>query len=50
MAELLILYTGGTIGMVPGPEGLHPGVGVLEAALATLTTPGTVTTVEQFTP
>lgn len=50
MAELLILYTGGTIGMVPGPEGLHPGVGVLEAALATLTPPGTVTTVEQFTP
>lgn len=50
MAELLILYTGGTIGMVPGPEGLHPGPGVLEAALATLTPPGTVTTVEQFTP
>jgi L-asparaginase len=50
MAEVLILYTGGTIGMVPGPDGLQPGAGVLEAALATLTPPGTATKVEQFSP
>ncbi|WP_232622759.1 asparaginase domain-containing protein [Pseudorhodobacter sp. MZDSW-24AT] len=50
MAEILILYTGGTIGMVPGPEGLHPGAGVLETALATLTPTGTQTTVETFSP
>lgn len=50
MANLLILYTGGTIGMVPGPDGLHPGVGVLETALAALAPPGAIFTVEQFSP
>ena len=50
MANILILHTGGTIGMVPGPEGLNPGVGVLEAALAILTPPGAATTVERFIP
>ncbi|MFN4154751.1 MAG: asparaginase domain-containing protein [Paracoccaceae bacterium] len=50
MARLLILYTGGTIGMVPGPDGLQPGAGVLETALATLTPPAVTITVEQFTP
>ncbi|MDO8883055.1 asparaginase domain-containing protein [Pseudotabrizicola sp.] len=50
MTHLLILYTGGTIGMVPGPDGLQPGAGVLEAALATLTPPGVTTRVEHFTP
>lgn len=50
MARLLILYTGGTIGMVPGPKGLHPGAGVLETALARLTPPGIVASVEQFSP
>ncbi|MFN4129692.1 MAG: asparaginase domain-containing protein, partial [Paracoccaceae bacterium] len=50
MAELLILYTGGTIGMVPGPDGLHPGAGVLETALDALTPPDAATTVEQFAP
>ncbi|WP_435259876.1 asparaginase domain-containing protein [Thioclava sp. FR2] len=33
MSNLLIIYTGGTIGMVPGPDGLTPGEGVLERAL-----------------
>ncbi|MDO9639736.1 MAG: asparaginase domain-containing protein [Pseudotabrizicola sp.] len=47
---LLILYTGGTIGMVPGPAGLQPGPGVLEAALPVLTPAGVAVTVEQFTP
>ncbi|RGP38448.1 asparaginase domain-containing protein [Pseudotabrizicola alkalilacus] len=50
MARFLILYTGGTIGMVPGPDGLQPGAGVLEAALAALTPAGVTTTVEQFSP
>ncbi|MDR7123629.1 asparaginase domain-containing protein [Pseudotabrizicola sp. 4114] len=50
MARLLILYTGGTIGMVPGPGGLRPGAGVLETALAALTPAGVITTVEQFSP
>ena len=34
MGGLLVINTGGTIGMVPGPDGLQPGVGVVEAALA----------------
>ncbi len=31
--EILVLHTGGTIGMAPGPEGLTPVSGVVEAAL-----------------
>jgi len=50
MARFLILYTGGTIGMVSGPDGLQPGAGVLETALAVLTPAGVTTTVEQFSP
>ena len=50
MAKLLILYTGGTIGMVPGPDGLHPGAGVLETALNSLIPAGVQATVEQFDP
>lgn len=30
----LLIHTGGTIAMRPGPEGLSPGAGVLEAAVA----------------
>lgn len=30
----LLIHTGGTIGMVPGPLGLIPGTGVVEAAVA----------------
>lgn len=30
----LLIHTGGTIGMVPGPAGLIPGPGVVEAAVA----------------
>ena len=29
----LLIHTGGTIGMVPGPEGLTPGKGVIESAV-----------------
>ncbi|WP_103334013.1 asparaginase domain-containing protein [Pseudotabrizicola formosa] len=50
MTHVLILYTGGTIGMVPGPTGLHPGAGVLESALPALTPAGARLTVEQLTP
>ena len=50
MANLLILYTGGTIGMVPGPDGLQPGAGVLETALTARTPPGVTVTVEHFNP
>ena len=50
MAGLLIIYTGGTIGMVPGPRGLEPGNGVLEAALATRLPQGMPCKVEQFQP
>lgn len=34
MAATLVLYTGGTIGMAAGPEGLAPAPGLVEAALA----------------
>ncbi|MFN3846012.1 MAG: asparaginase domain-containing protein [Paracoccaceae bacterium] len=50
MATILIIYTGGTIGMVPGPTGLQPAKGVLEAALSRLCRPGMAITVEQFDP
>ncbi|WP_312222053.1 asparaginase domain-containing protein [Rhizobium rhizoryzae] len=48
--DVLILNTGGTIGMVPGPQGLQPGDGVLEQAVAALA-PGPMTVnVHAFTP
>jgi L-asparaginase len=50
MAGLLIIYTGGTIGMVAGPQGLQPGDGVLEAALADQVPDGVVVSVERFVP
>lgn len=50
MDGLLIIYTGGTIGMVPGPQGLQPGAGVLEAALSRMAPPGLPLVVEQFDP
>lgn len=50
MTQLLIIYTGGTIGMVQGPEGLQPGSGLLETALETLVPAGVSVTVEQFDP
>ncbi|MBN2629048.1 MAG: asparaginase [Rhodobacteraceae bacterium] len=50
MADILIIYTGGTIGMVPGPDGLEPGRGVLQAALATLLPKGVTSVVDSFDP
>ena len=50
MSGLLIIYTGGTIGMVPGPQGLQPGDGVLEAALAQMLPPDVPVTIDRFSP
>lgn len=50
MANILIIYTGGTIGMAPGPAGLHPAVGVLEAALDKQKPKDIQVTVEQSSP
>lgn len=50
MADILVIYTGGTIGMAPGPDGLHPKEGVLEAALAERLPKGLTAVVEQFDP
>lgn len=48
MAAILVLYTGGTIGMVAGPDGLAPSVGLVEDALARLRPQGIV--LEAFSP
>jgi L-asparaginase len=50
MTDVLVLHTGGTIGMVPGPEGLTPAAGVVEAALAALAPAGVTLRVEAFNP
>lgn len=36
MGGILVLHTGGTIGMAPGPQGLAPAPGLVEAAVARL--------------
>ncbi|WP_068301018.1 asparaginase domain-containing protein [Pararhodobacter sp. CCB-MM2] len=48
--SLLILHTGGTIGMQPGPDGLLPAQGLVEAAVARLTPAGLSVRVETFDP
>ena len=48
--SLLILHTGGTIGMQPGPDGLLPAPGLVEAAVARLTPAGLSVCVETFDP
>lgn len=50
MARLLIIHTGGTIGMVPGPDGLRPAAGVLEAALGRIAPREPAVSVEAFEP
>jgi L-asparaginase len=48
--EIVVLHTGGTIGMAPGPDGLAPVEGMLEQALERLA-PGNVNvTVHAFNP
>lgn len=50
MDGILVIYTGGTIGMIDGPDGLTPGDGVLEAALAHQMPSGVSSVVERFDP
>jgi L-asparaginase len=50
MADILIIYTGGTIGMAPGPGGLAPCPGLLEEALDRMLPPGLVAEVDRFDP
>ncbi|WP_054304533.1 asparaginase domain-containing protein [Gemmobacter sp. LW-1] len=48
--KLLLIHTGGTIGMAPGPDGLHPAPGLVEAALAARLPKGTDLVAEVFAP
>lgn len=48
--EILVLHTGGTIGMTPGPNGLEPAKGVVELALARIVPEGTAARVVAFDP
>ncbi len=50
MDEVLVLHTGGTISMVPGPQGLAPAPGVLEAALTRIAPQDVRVTVDAFDP
>ncbi len=50
MADILVIHTGGTIGMVPGPDGLRPGDGIVQAALPTLLPKGVTALVDSFDP
>ena len=48
--RLLLIHTGGTIGMAPGPEGLRPVEGLVEGALAALLPPDAVLETHVFSP
>ncbi|MDP0928980.1 asparaginase domain-containing protein [Paracoccus onubensis] len=50
MTEILVLHTGGTIGMVPGPAGLAPVDGVVETAVQKLLPDTTHAVVHAFRP
>lgn len=50
MKRILVLHTGGTIGMVTGPRGLVPQSGLVEGALTRLAPPDIDLTVESFDP
>lgn len=50
MREILILHSGGTIGMVAGPDGLTPSDGLLEQALTRIAGEGAAILVEAFDP
>lgn len=47
---LLLIHTGGTIGMAPGPEGLRPEPGLVEAAVAARLAPDTRLACHLFAP
>lgn len=48
--EVLVIITGGTIGMAQGPDGLAPEQGLVEAALAKLARPALRMRIELFEP
>lgn len=48
--SLLVLHTGGTIGMKQGPDGLKPSPGLVEGALSRLAPAGLAIRVETFDP
>lgn len=50
MTEILVLHTGGTIGMIPGPDGLVPADGVVEAAVQNLLPDTTKAIIHAFQP
>ncbi|MCV2867007.1 asparaginase domain-containing protein [Defluviimonas sp. WL0002] len=50
MAKILVLHTGGTIGMVSGPDGLMPAAGIVEGALERIKRNGTEIEVRTFEP
>lgn len=50
MSALLLIHTGGTIGMVETPQGLAPGAGLVEAAVAERIGPGVELRSEVFRP
>ncbi|MBZ4021031.1 aminopeptidase [Rhodobacter sp. TJ_12] len=47
---LLLIHTGGTIGMTPGPQGLTPEPGLVEAAIAARLPAGAALTAHVFAP
>jgi L-asparaginase len=49
-SQILVVVTGGTIGMAPGPQGLAPEAGRVEATLKKLAHPGTTLEIERFDP
>lgn len=50
MDRILVLHTGGTISMIPGPRGLEPASGLLERALARMVPETAEVTVSAFDP
>lgn len=50
MTEILVLHTGGTIGMAAGPDGLAPAAGMVEQALGLLASDGVRLSVHVFDP
>jgi L-asparaginase len=48
--RLLLIHTGGTIGMAQGPDGLQPQQGLVEAAIAKRLAPETTLSIHVFTP
>lgn len=48
--DILVLHTGGTIGMAAGPDGLAPARGIVERALARLAPKGLGLSVQVFDP